>query len=171
MLPRAQHSLLWQKLHVCDYVFYYWLISTTIDLNIRENINCCCKKLCYCAIEMTMFWKILCYVWKRNDLVMKCFIDLYVYVYVCVCFGFWTTRNVIFIWIGTLALWGGEIATLRVVSCTLLESRYLGFFQWRTCRTHRRLRRGRYHTCVRATTTDKTQTPAMEIIYTHETQK
>ena len=67
--------------------------------------------------------------------------------------------------------WYSGIPPPWAVSYTLLDSRWLRYVQWITCRAHRRWHRGRDHTWICVTTNDTTQTSTAIIPYTHKTEK
>ena len=82
---------------MCVPLYYLFrFISLTFGYKWREKDGYLRKTFCYVTREMTLSWKILPYLWNRNDFIMENFqliykfayvrmcIYLYIFIYVCV---------------------------------------------------------------------------------------
>ena len=71
---------------------YCCLISLSFDYYIIKNINCYCKIFCCCTIEMTLSWKLWCFILKRNHKIMKiisalylCCVYVFIFIFIFIC--------------------------------------------------------------------------------------
>ena len=83
----------------------------------------------------------------------------------CVCFGIRSSRNIIFIQLGTLYLWGDGITITSIILFTLLDYRLVPSDMY--VDKHAGWCRGLDHTCMRATTILHNYNINGVYVYTH----
>ena len=77
------------KVNSCAFLSSYWLIVSNYTLVRKVKENICCKTFRYCTREMNLSWKLLFFVLKRNEFIIKLFLYvecMYIWVsWICTC--------------------------------------------------------------------------------------